>query len=95
MMDITPEIVQVVPHKDYTVEVFFCDGKIVVYDVKPKLGKGVFSQLTDLSFFMDRCMILNDTLAWDVSGTGDPSSCIDIDPEMLYGLECVDECVAV
>ena len=37
MMDITPDIVQVVPHEDYTVSVFFCDGKTVLYDVKPKL----------------------------------------------------------
>ena len=29
-----PEIVQVVPHSDYTVSVYFSDGKIVSYDVK-------------------------------------------------------------
>ena len=39
MMDYTPEIVQVVPHDDYTVTVFFCDGKIVQYDAAPKLEK--------------------------------------------------------
>ena len=32
MMDYTPDIVQVVPHEDYTVSVYFCDGKIVLYD---------------------------------------------------------------
>ena len=42
-MDYTPEIVQVIPHKDYTVSVYFVDGKIVRYDVKPKLGRGVQS----------------------------------------------------
>ena len=90
MMDYTPEIVQVVPHENYTVTVYFCDGKSVLYDVKPKLGRGVFRQLADLSFFMERCMILNDTLAWDLSGTRDETDCIDIDPDMLYQLEAVD-----
>ena len=90
MMDYTPEIVQVVPHENYTVSVFFCDGKTVLYDVKPKLGRGVFQQLTDLSFFINRCMIMIGTLAWDLSGTGDETDCIDIDPDMLYHLEAVD-----
>ena len=31
------------------------------------------------------------TLAWDVTGTRDCSKCLDIDPEMLYGLENVSE----
>jgi hypothetical protein len=71
--------------------VYFCDGKIVVYDVRPKLEKGVFRQLADISFFMERCTIMNDTLAWDITGTGDNTKCIDIDPEVLYALEAVDE----
>ncbi len=90
-MGVTPDIVQVVPHEDHTVSVYFCDGKIVVYDVRPKLEKGVFRQLADISFFMERCTIMNDTLAWDITGTGDNTKCIDIDPEVLYALEPVDE----
>ena len=90
-MEVTPDIVQVVPHEDHTVSVYFCDGKIVVYDVRPKLEKGVFRQLADISFFMERCTIMNDTLAWDITGTGDNTKCIDIDPEVLYALEAVDE----
>ena len=35
-------------------------------------------------------MILNDTLAWDLSGTRDETDCIDIDPDMLYQLEAID-----
>ena len=93
MMDQTPEIVQVVPHEDYTVSVYFCDGKTVMYDIRPRLGKGVFRQLQDLAFFMGGCTIMNDTLAWDVSGTGDTTSCIDIDPDTLYALDAVDEMV--
>ena len=95
MMDYTPEIVQVVPHEDYTVAVYFCDGKIVLYDVRPKMEKGVFRQLRDLKLFMDRCTIMNDTLAWDITGTRDTSQCIDIDPDYLYSLESIDEQVAI
>ena len=94
MLNPTPDIVQVVPHEDYTVSVFFCDGKIVRYDVKPKLDRGVFQRLKDISFFMDRCTILNDTLAWDLSGRMDETDCIDIDPDTLYQLEAVDPSAA-
>ncbi len=62
MMDYTPEIVQVVPHEDYTVSVYFCDGKIVTYDARPKLDQGVFQALKDKSFFINNCKIMNDTL---------------------------------
>ena len=94
-MEQTPEIVQVVPHADYTVSVFFVDGKIVVYDVKPKLEKGVFTALKNPEIFMERCKIMNDTLAWDLSGENDPSNCIDIDPDTLYALEHMEESMAV
>ena len=86
-MDYTPEIVQVVPRRDYTVAVYFVDGKVVVYDVKPKLDRGVFTALKEPDIFMDRCRIMNGTLAWDISGKGDPTNCIDIDPDTLYALE--------
>ena len=90
-MNYSPEIVQVIPHEDYTVSVYFVDGKIVRYDVKPKLGKGVFKALEDIEVFMERCTIMNDMLAWDIDGTNDPASCIDIDPDLLYSLEHVEE----
>ena len=79
------EIIQVVPHEDYTVWVYFADGKITLYDVKPNLDKGVFEQLNELSVFMTKCKIMNDTLAWDVGENGE-EDCIDIDPVVLY--EC-------
>lgn len=90
-MDFAPEIVQVVPHRNYTVSVYFVDGKIVTYDAKPKLDRGVFTKLRDIDFFMERCKIMNDTLAWDLSGNDDPADCIDIDPEVLYALEHTGE----
>ena len=89
------QIVKVVPHEDYTVTVYFCDGKIVTYDVRPKLDQGVFQALKDVSFFIKNCKIMNDTLAWDLTGSNDPSQCIDIDPEYLYGLEYAEDPIAV
>jgi len=41
-MTYSPEVVQVVPFPDHTVSVYFSDGKIVSYDVKPLLTR-VFS----------------------------------------------------
>ena len=70
------------------------DGKIVCYDAKTLLKKKVFEPLKDINFFMNACTILNGTLAWDVTGTRDCSKCLDIDPEMLYGLENVSEKIA-
>lgn len=90
MMDQTPDIVQVVPHDDHTVSVFFCDGRIILYDVRPKLDQGVFRQLADIEIFKNRCTIMNDTLAWDVSGKGDTSSCIDVDPDVLYSMKSIN-----
>ena len=95
MMDYTPDIVQVVPHEDYTVTVYFCDGKIVIYNAAPKLDQGVFERLKDVSFFMNNCKIMNDTLAWDLTGKNDPFECVDIDPDYLYALEHTDDPAAV
>ena len=91
MIDMVPDIVQVVPQEDYTVAVYFCDGKCVIYDVKPKINDGIFRQLQTLSFFINNCKIMNDTLAWDISGNNDETKCIDIDPDYLYSLQAVDE----
>lgn len=90
-MSYFPEIVQVVPHTDHTVSVYFSDGKITCYDVKPLLERGVFRALRDMETFMDCCTIMNDTLSWDVNRNGDPYTCIDIDPETMYALEAVKD----
>ena len=47
------DIVQVVPFDDYTVYVYFEDGKIVCYDAKPLLDKKVFEPLRDKDFFLN------------------------------------------
>lgn len=38
-----PDVVQVVPFEDYTVAVYFDDGKIVRYDVTPFWKKVFFA----------------------------------------------------
>lgn len=93
-MEYFPEIVQVIPHKDYTVSVYFSDGKLVLYDVKPFLDKEIFLQLKDIHIFMDTCTILNDTLAWDIAGGRNEEECIDIDPDTLYALPESEERIA-
>ena len=59
-------IVQVATQKAYTVWVCFADGKVTVYDLKTYLDKGVFRKIKDISIFIKKCKIMNDTLAWDV-----------------------------
>ena len=85
-MEYFPEVVQVMPHEDFTVSVYFSDGKIVLYEIKPFLHMEVFSKVSDIDIFMETCTILNDTLAWDVAGNRNESQCIDIDPDTLYSL---------
>lgn len=80
-----PKIFQVVPTREYKVYVYFDDGKIKLYDVKPLVDKGgIFSVLKDAEFFMERCTIMNGTLAWDLSGKRDTGDCIDICPDTVY-----------
>lgn len=89
-----PKIVQVIPTEEYTVYVYFEDGKIVCYDVKPLLEKEVFAVLREIEYFIKTCTIMNDTLAWDISGDRDCTKCIDIDPNTLYMLDAVKDNIA-
>lgn len=89
-----PKIVQVLPTEEYTVYVYFEDGKIVCYDVKPLLEKEIFAVLREMEFFIKTCTIMNDTLAWDISGNRDSTKCIDIAPDTLYMLDAVKEKIA-
>ncbi len=93
-MDYFPEVVQVVPHEDYTVTVYFDDGKIVLYDLKELFDTPIFNKIQNIDVFMETCTILNDTLAWDIGGNRDEAKCIDIDPDTLYSLPAVEEKIA-
>ena len=55
-----PKVVQVIPKKDYSVYVYFEDGKIVCYDMNRMLEKEAFQPLKDINVFMDTCTVLND-----------------------------------
>ncbi len=87
-------VYSVIPMDDYTVFVYFEDGKIVCYDMSCMLEKEVFQPLKNKEMFMNLCTVMNDTLAWDISGTRDASSCLDIDPDTLYALPFCKEQIA-
>jgi hypothetical protein len=77
-------VIQVLPTKDFKVYVYFSDGRIKLYDVSHLITKVVFQKISDIKDFMDKCTVMNGTLAWDVGGNFDIYSCIDIDPETIY-----------
>ncbi len=85
-----PKVVRVVPRLDYKVDVYFEDGKCVSYDMSPMLDKEVFAPLKEQALFMNSCTVLNDTLAWDLQGNGDVTTCLDIAPDTLYSLPQVE-----
>ncbi len=89
-----PKVVQVIPNNDYTVYVYFEDGKIVLYDASSLVKKGVFTVLQDINTFITTCTVLNDTLAWDLKGNRDTTDCLDIDPDTLYELPNTEERIA-
>jgi len=80
-----PKIFQVEPQNDFSVYVYFDDGKIKQYDMKSIIDKGgIFMPLKDAHFFKNRCVVLNRSLAWDMTGDLDPTECIDICPDLIY-----------
>lgn len=91
-MDYMPEVIQVIPTDDFKVYVYFDDGSIKLYDAKELITKGVFKPLQDIELFKSTCTVLNGTLAWDLEGHFDETTCLDIDPFAIYE-ECdeVDE----
>ena len=52
--------------------------------MSPLIGKGVFNKISNIDTFIDKCTVLNNTLAWDVGGNYDPYKCLDIDPIQIY-----------
>lgn len=81
-----PKIFQVEPNDDFTVSVFFDDGNMRLYDAKQLIKKGgIFAVLGDISFFKEHCVVLNNTLAWDLQGNWDSTTCIDVCPDVIYG----------
>ena len=84
-MDIIPKVIHAVAGPDYTVYVYFNDGTVRLFDASPLLEKGgVFLPLRDVDFFRTRLTVLNDAVAWDIDGTRDLGTCIDLDPCEIY-----------
>ncbi|MBR3293097.1 MAG: DUF2442 domain-containing protein [Oscillospiraceae bacterium] len=80
-----PVVVQAVAGPERTVYAYFSDGKVTKYDMAPAIARGgVFTPLADEAFFSDKLTVMNDTVAWDLSGCYDPCNCIDIDPFEVY-----------
>lgn len=94
MIDYIPTVVQVVPYEDYTVDVYFDDGKIVCCHAKKDLSAGVFERIKEYHIFLEKCMVLNGTLAWDIAGDRNINECIDIDPIYLHELQKSKEKIA-
>ena len=85
-----PVVVQALAGPDKIIYAYFSDGRITRFDMLPIIANGgVFARLDDDAFFQNAITVLNDTVAWDVSGVFDPTTCIDIDPFVLYKAEVV------
>ena len=84
-MDFIPCAVQALAGDGYTVYAYLNDGTVRLVDVSGLINKGgVFAQISDPATFKETLTIMNGTVAWDVTGTRDPSTCLDIDPFSIY-----------
>ena len=61
--------------EDHTIELAFSDGKRVVFNMGPRLGRPCYRPLRSLPLFMSG-RVENGTIAWDAN--------IDVAPEVLY-----------
>lgn len=72
---------KVVPLDDYKLRLFFSNGEVKIYDIKPLLQKKTFEILRDKSLF-SKVRIEHRAAMWNF--TGNELDDIDIDPEVLY-----------
>ena len=70
-----PRVKTVTPQKDFTLLVGFTSGEKKVFDVKPYLDKGVFTELKDPQLFMKAVPALG-TVVW-------PNE-LDFCPDTIY-----------
>jgi len=68
-------VTKVVPHDDFSLELWFSTGEHRLFDLRPYLNKGVFTRLQNLALFKQAFVAL-DTVCWP----GD----LDIAPETLF-----------
>lgn len=87
-----PVVVQAIAGNDYTVYAYMLDGTVRRVSVKHLVEQGgVFEKLKNREFFVNALTVMNDTVAWDLSGQHDPSDCIDIDPFTVAECEIVKD----
>lgn len=60
---------------DYRIELMFENDELRIFDVKPYLNIGIFSELKDKSVF-DSVRVSFDSIEWNNGA--------DLDPEILY-----------
>jgi hypothetical protein len=77
-------ILQVYALPNFSVYLYFDDGKIKKFDAAELVKQGVFQQLANAEVFVKTCTVLNHSLAWDMTGRRDPHDCLDLDAENLY-----------
>ena len=85
-----PVVLKAVAGQNYTVYAYMRDGTVRKVSVKHlvELG-GIWERLKDEEFFRNALTVLNDTVAWDLTGKRDPYECIDIDPFAVAECEIV------
>ncbi|KEH92685.1 hypothetical protein Z962_11475 [Clostridium botulinum C/D str. BKT12695] len=83
-MEYMPEVIQVIPTDNFKVYVYFDDGSIHLYDASDLIKNGIFKVLQDINLFKEKCTVLNGTLAWSLDSSYDESTCLDIDPFVIY-----------
>jgi len=68
-------VIQVKPLEDFRLELVFENSERRIFDVKPYLETGIFTQLKDENIF-NSVYISFDTVEWNNGA--------DLDPEILY-----------
>lgn len=83
------EIIQVVPRCDLKVYVYDDLGNIYIYDAAKFAKK--YIMLQDKNFFINRCTIINNTLAWDKIENRDNGQCIYVSHASICTSSIVQE----
>ena len=90
--DYYPVVVQALAGENYTVYAYFTDGSVHLFDMKSLIASGgVFENLNDYDFFLNRLTVMNDTIAWRLGDDFNPANCIDIDPFTVYNSISVND----
>lgn len=60
----SPDVVKVVANADYTLTLTFENGEIKVFDVKPYLDRGIFTELKNMEYFKT-VRVVAGTVSWN------------------------------